>query len=235
MIKSLAVATAVLGLAAAPAAAVTYDAFASFNGTNGAGGFSYGSTNGTTLTAFTAPANCASYIPGTTCINDGALPGAFKTNSGAFSYSSVNVPGDRLLLHPGPAAAEADSVYIAFTAPTSGNYVFTAQFTVQDTSPSGVGINYFLATGGSILISGLSGSLPGPVVNDTISAFLFAGDSFGYFIANGGSYNNDSTGVLASVSDAPVGVPEPATWGLMIAGFAMTGFAARRRRTTLAA
>ncbi len=26
-------------------------------------------------------------------------------------------------------------------------------------------------------------------------------------------------------------VPEPATWGLMIVGFAMTGFAARRRKT----
>ncbi len=31
------------------------------------------------------------------------------------------------------------------------------------------------------------------------------------------------------------GVPEPATWALMIAGFAMTGFAARRRNATLAA
>ncbi len=30
-------------------------------------------------------------------------------------------------------------------------------------------------------------------------------------------------------------VPEPATWALMIGGFAMTGFAARRRRTALTA
>lgn len=31
------------------------------------------------------------------------------------------------------------------------------------------------------------------------------------------------------------GVPEPATWGLMIGGFAMTGFAMRRRKVALAA
>lgn len=37
-----------------------------------------------------------------------------------------------------------------------------------------------------------------------------------------------------SVTEAGV-VPEPATWALMIGGFAMVGFAARRRRTTVAA
>lgn len=50
-------------------------------------------------------------------------------------------------------------------------------------------------------------------------------------------------GVLSSATNANVGlsniafnaVPEPATWGLLIAGFAMVGVAARRRRTAFAA
>ena len=36
--------------------------------------------------------------------------------------------------------------------------------------------------------------------------------------------------VRAELTGNATAVPEPATWGLMIAGFAMTGFAARRRR-----
>lgn len=40
----------------------------------------------------------------------------------------------------------------------------------------------------------------------------------------------DARGAPGTVTfDAVAGVPEPATWGLLIAGFAMTGLAARRR------
>lgn len=42
----------------------------------------------------------------------------------------------------------------------------------------------------------------------------------------------DSIDVELSAVD---GVPEPASWALLIAGFAVTGVAARRRRTMLAA
>ncbi len=38
-----------------------------------------------------------------------------------------------------------------------------------------------------------------------------------------------------TTSGSPSAVPEPATWGLMIAGFAMAGAALRRRRSALAA
>ncbi len=48
---------------------------------------------------------------------------------------------------------------------------------------------------------------------------------------------NGSNPGLSNIAfeSAPLGVPEPATWGLMIVGFAMTGLAARRRTRTVAA
>ena len=49
-------------------------------------------------------------------------------------------------------------------------------------------------------------------------------------------FNGDLTFGYAGYREFDVfAVPEPATWGLMIAGFGMVGFAARRRRATVAA
>lgn len=55
--------------------------------------------------------------------------------------------------------------------------------------------------------------------------------SFGYDVVGGASFGEER---LGGVNLAP-GVPEPATWGLMITGFGLVGFAARRRRTVVAA
>ncbi len=77
----------------------------------------------------------------------------------------------------------------------------------------------------------------GPIVFDSLSGAL---------TAVGTRYSNgNAPGVLAT--NSAIGttrygagtfaavVPEPATWGLMIAGFAMTGVAARRRKASVAA
>ncbi len=62
-------------------------------------------------------------------------------------------------------------------------------------------------------------------------------DIYNYAIYSGASLLTSGTldttaGVSGTVTfDAPQnGVPEPATWGLMLAGFAMVGIAARRRQ-----
>jgi hypothetical protein len=61
-----------------------------------------------------------------------------------------------------------------------------------------------------------------------ISFFLTSGgDSVGFIIDKGDVYYSDSTGVDLAL----IGVPEPSTWSLLIAGFGMTGFAMRRRRS----
>ncbi len=50
--------------------------------------------------------------------------------------------------------------------------------------------------------------------------------SYTLYKAQGGGYGVNSTGTLALTA----GVPEPATWTLMIAGFGLAGAALRRRR-----
>ncbi|MBC7506279.1 MAG: hypothetical protein H7267_11230 [Sandarakinorhabdus sp.] len=131
--------TALLVSIAAPASAVTYDAFTTFNGTQGAGNFSYGSVDDavTAGTLFGANTNC--FISGSVCLQAAPnfdVPVATKSSATSFQYGSVNVPTDRLLLHPGPSAANG-GVFITFTAPISGMYNFTASFSVQDIHPTG--------------------------------------------------------------------------------------------------
>ena len=118
MLKFIAAAALALGIATAPAAAITYDAFTSFDGTQGAGGFIYGTYDGTTFTAFTGDTGCSNKISNVTCLGD--LPGVFKTTTGAHQSGTVIVPGDALILHPGPDAGQTSLV--AFVMPRNHLY-----------------------------------------------------------------------------------------------------------------
>ena len=55
--------------------------------------------------------------------------------------------------------------------------------------------------------------------------------SFGYSVAGGATYGPDRLGTVTLAG----AVPEPASWALLIAGFAMTGVALRRRPVSVAA
>jgi len=59
----------------------------------------------------------------------------------------------------------------------------------------------------------------------------FWGDGFGEYLVFGGTVRY----ALLDRGTLPPGIPEPATWGMMIAGFGLVGFAARRRRFALKA
>jgi len=61
------------------------------------------------------------------------------------------------------------------------------------------------------------------------------GASFGYSLGSQIKAPALLDGNSAFSLSVPFGVPEPATWGLLIAGFAATGFAQRRRRGLAAA
>lgn len=231
MIRAFAVAAVLAAAVAAPAAAVTYDAFTSFNGVQGNGGFTYGSYDGSQFTAYTGANGCGPLIPGTTCLSDGGLPGVFKSNSGAYTSGSVLVPGDALILHPGSSAGQSSAVF--FTAPTAGIYsVFVSAF-VADTNPSGVTV-YGLVGGQSdtALVTLGSGNLS---FSQNYPFFdLQAGDTVGIAINYDGAYFNDSTGLNFTLT-GPGAVPEPASWALLIAGFGLTGAAMRRRRAVTVA
>ena len=238
----LAAAAGMLLAAAAPAQAQTYDAFASFNGTQGGPNdptnkFIYGTADAANPqnpgTNFTSNTNC--WITGSLCLQDNSsgtvasLPGVYKGGSPALQANTVIVPQDRLLIHPGDNAL---LTYAAFVAPTAGVYRIYASFNSQDTNPTGVDIFRIGTTSGGLpLTFSQVGSLGAGDTTATFSDFqlvtLGASEAIGYGIGNGGQYFNDSTGVSFRVL---AGVPEPTSWAMMIGGFGVVGGALRRRR-----
>lgn len=227
---------------ATPAAAQAYRAFNSFNGTapqtaSTNGNFIYGELNpadlGTSGTFFSSNGNCV--IPGTSCLqNNGSgnptgLPGFYKNTGAQFEFLTVNVPNNRLVVHPGD---NNNLTYLAFVAPTAGVYRLFADFDVRDDNPSGVTISRVGTTMGGLPLTNapIGGVGPGnPTFSDFQMVNLGAFEAIGYGVGNGGSYFNDSTGVRFSVF---AGVPEPSTWAMLIVGIGAVGAALRRRRTT---
>ena len=233
MIRTLlAASTAIATLTfAGGASAATYDAFTSFDGTQGAGNFYYGladSANpGNSGTFFTANTNC--FIDNSVCLQQAPnhdVPGFAKGGSPEFQYGSVIVPQDRLLAHPGDNSLQT---FLAFVAPTAGSYLFTATFNVQDINPTGVNISLIQTTDAHLpLIFSPLGSIgaQNPVYTYSGRFNLTQSQALGFGIDNAGQYFNDSTGVNLSVT----AVPEPASWALIIVGFGAIGATQRRRK-----
>ena len=236
MIRNTLLGAALFAAIPAAANAATYDAFTSFDGTQGAGNFYYGEANpatpGTSGVFFTANTNC--FIDNATCLQRAPnhdVPGFTKGGSPAFQYGSVNVPNDRLLGHP---ANDDGDTFVAFVAPTAGRYRYTATFNIQDVNPSGVGIDLIKTTGGGLpLIFSRIGEIGAQNTTFTTSGQfnLGASEAFGFGLNRAGQYFNDSTGVNFTVSSF---VPEPAQWALLVGGFGLVGATARRRRRSTA-
>ena len=229
MIRFAAVAAALM--LAAPSAAQTFDAFSSFNGSQGAGNFGYGTTDYTTgPTFFSVNTGC---IPGTTCLAaaSGATPPFVFKSTAAGSFGTVIIPDDRLVVHPGPTATDG-GVFVAFFSPIASEFEVRAAFSVQDTSPSGVAVNFLYEPVFGVPNFTFVGKLDAQTTSGSYATrvFLPAGGILAVIFDKDGDYSNDSTGVNLTLT----AVPEPATWGLMIAGFGMVG-AALRRRTAVAA
>lgn len=208
-------------LAATPALAA--EAFPSFTGVNGNGGFYYGSTDGVTLTAFDTNGACALNAP-STCLHASSanLPQA----SVGGTFPTVTVPTDAVLLHPGDS--NLLSVYSAYLAGSTSTYGYTINLqSVGIDTTTGVGYTPFTAVGGVVTL-GARGVLSTYLSTATLTGtqFLTAGQSFGVIIDRNGSYNGDSTGLNFAIS----AVPEPATWAMMLVGFGMVGFGLRSRR-----
>ena len=223
--KFLAVLAGALSLASV-AHAATYDAFESFNGTQGAGGFSYLKLpviQGNPATPLAPSTSCV--VTSDFCLQDGnGLPGAYKSLT-RFDEGTYTVPDDMLLVHPG----SVNPIGIFFTAPTAGAYDFVFDVKVLDRSPSGVFISGITNASGAPVVTpldALNAQNLGFTRTGTIN--LAQGQFFGVIINNGGNYSNDSTGVDFTLTTASV--PEPAAWALMIGGFAAAGGMLRRRR-----
>lgn len=227
VVRALIIAAATVS--ATPALAA--DALPSFNGVNGNGGFTYGSTNGVTLTAFNTSVTtngpsgpyCALNGP-TTCLHDysSTLPQA----SIGGSYPTVSVPSNAVLLHPGDT--DALSVYSAYLAPMTSSYAYNISLqSVGTDTTTGIGYTPFTSTNGVVTL-GTRGVLGTYLSSTTLSGTtsLLAGQSFGVIIDRNGSYYGDSTALNFSI----LAVPEPASWAMMLTGFGMVGFGLRSRK-----
>lgn len=223
------VATLVGALAFASAAqAVTFDAFDSFNGTQGAGGFVYMKMPAVGVPGGAAPLTAPSgscVVTADFCLQDGgALPGVYKSDT-TFTESTYTVPDDRLLVHPGAS----NPIGIFFFAPEAGDYTFEVSFSVLDSAPTGVFISSVTNA------SGLNVGTPvgplnanNPTLTRTGSITLAQGQFLAFAVNQAGGYSNDSTGVNFTMSRAEV--PEPGAWALMLLGFGGAGAMLRRRR-----
>ena len=229
MNKFFATIAAAAAFAAVPAAAVT--AFASFNGTNGNAGFTYGYTDGTTLTAFDVSASgagCA--LPGAICLQSSAF-GVLPFASVGGSFPTVNVPLDAIVVHPDNV--DSRSVYGSFTASVAGTHTYSIDLQSRgiDTT-NGIGYRSFTSVGGLVTL-GTRNVIPTYLgtANLSGSVAVGVGNQFGFIIDRNGNHGGDSTGVNFNITS----VPEPATWGLLLVGFGMVGVAARRRNFAVAA
>jgi hypothetical protein len=106
----------------------------------------------------------------------------------------------------------------------------TSDFTTSYSLTAFTDGSFTTAIGGPLVFSKLT-----PVGPTTLSSFLdvraLNGFTAQYVLYSVVSANGGNTGVSNISFDGTGAVPEPSTWMLLIGGFGMVGFAARRRRT----
>ncbi|QYE35492.1 MULTISPECIES: FxDxF family PEP-CTERM protein [Sphingosinicellaceae] len=88
-------------------------------------------------------------------------------------------------------------------------------------------------TAGSLLATGTIVPRAGGTTQAYLGSYTF--DVGSYTIAYTGTVRGRPASVGSSITFAMAAVPEPASWVMMIAGFGMVGFAARRRNSAVTA
>lgn len=132
--------------------------------------------------------------------------------TGSFGYSNGAVGSLGVLSQTVATTAGATYTYsFALLSPGGATNEFSA-------SLGGTAFGPAFVNAGAFGYTVYSGTVVAPTSNATLSFSFRQDPSF---------WNFDDVSLAA--------VPEPATWALMIGGFAMTGFAMRRRRVALSA
>jgi PEP-CTERM motif len=155
-----------------------------------------------------------------TLTNNGSIAPGSPGSTGTLSLTGAFIQGALGTLNSQLAStALSDLFNISGSASLNGTLALSCIF--------GCAIN----DGDSFVLLDSIGALSGTFANITTSGFL---NGFSYNVIY--DYGNDL--VRLDVIDAgmapPAGVPEPASWALMIAGFGLVGSAMRRRTTTRA-
>lgn len=225
---------------ASPALATTFDMVTGYN----TAPYTYGSgVGGSTFSAFTN--NFATGCQGAanfTCHTNSSAFGlpAVGKNIGAttFSFASVTLPNDVVYFHPGNSAGQ-DAI-LRFTAATtdiytlSGNFIRLDRTTTDSGSQDGVLASIFKVSGStytSLYSNVLVGAFNNSISFTGLSTSLAAGDYLEFVVNRRTAFNTDSTGLRATITTGVLGggVPEPATWAMMLLGFGLIGTTLRRR------
>jgi hypothetical protein len=149
----------------------------------------------------------------------------YNPSSSTVTSGTVELPGYGVSLHPGQSG---EFSVAQFTAPSTGDYVLSFNFTSADTTANGATADYVLNNGETLY----SGDVHGPVGSSSfgvsgVSLDLVAGEQIDFAV---GQYRNqflyDSTSVSATLTFT--GVPEPSTWAMMLVGFTGVGFVGYR-------
>lgn len=228
---------------ASPAAAATFDVVADYNTAAFTYGFGSAGATFTALTnnyaggcqnraAFTCHANASPFDLPSIGKNIGAIP---------ITFANVTLPNDVVFLHPG--AITGQDAILRFTAATSNMYTLSGKFIRLDAiltpngGQDGISASIFKVSGSTytslysdILVGGLNSSIGFTGLSTTLAA----GDSIEFAVNRRTAFNTDSTGLQAIITSGGgvPGIPEPATWAMLIIGFGLVGGTARRRMST---
>ncbi len=219
------------------ASAATFSVVNDFGTSN----FAYGQGDGgSSFAAFSTRDTCA---VGLDCYSNGGglrLPQILKNiGNSNFAVSTVIIPPGTVFFHPGSSSTGDDAI-IRFIAPVAGLYTISGALARQDVTSNGNGtrVSIFSNVGGmysslfTTTIATNSYGLSTPFSG--LTANLGVGDTIDFALNNRGEHFFDSTGITADLRVDTAGVPEPATWAMMIIGFGAAGSMIRRRKAVIA-
>jgi opacity protein-like surface antigen len=181
-----------------------------------------------------------------------AAPAAAVSMDGTLAVSILGVSAD---ISPIDVGSTLTVTGFAASGSVSGDFTGLTPQPLTSTSP-------FLATNGSIFsftsaFGDFTGTLSnvvatGPASNRVLSAYALGvftplgiystydpgAASLTFSFTQNNQHSDDEAGAIQggfTLSTPPAGVPEPASWGMLIVGFGLSGFAMRRRRATTVA
>lgn len=237
--KMMLIATAILGFAASPSLAITFDAAADFSVTNNPNGvwqYGWSSTLGSDFNLYTsagidAGLNFWRYPP----ITYLGAPAVWHNGTGSLiENGTVSTQAGQMAFHPGPNGQYS---IVRWTAPETGNYSLATAFAGADfVGPTTTDV-HVLHNSTSLFNDFVNGFGTPSAKSFASTLSVVAGDTIDFAVGFGnGNFYFDSTSLAATISTAtpPENVPEPAsTLSLLALGVFGAGSLHKRKQQGL--
>ena len=181
-----------------------------------------------TFTAYNDTPGCAGLISNVICTSNGGLPGAFKSTSGAHQSGTVRSRATRWSSTPGRAPGRARRCCSPRRPPAT---ICCRSRRSSPTTTRRASSSRRSRRPARCADRDAERGEPDLLVQR--SAADLRGRRHGRL--RGQLRRRRTTTTSTGINVTLTTVPEPATWGLLVVGFGLVGFAARRRRIALAA